>query len=52
MSLYDVAADRNRRLERADRHISRCPECGAWRWQYACTVDHDARSTRGGEVAA
>lgn len=39
--LYHVAEQRNRRLERADRNISRCPECGAWQWRNVCTTDHD-----------
>ena len=41
-SLHHVAEQRNRRLERADRNISRCPECGAWQWRNVCTVDHEA----------
>mgnify|MGYP006199943381 CR=1 FL=1 len=40
-NLYDVAEQRNRRLERADAHISRCGECGAWTWMGVCRVDHD-----------
>lgn len=39
--LHDLATERNRRLERADRNISRCPECGAWQWRNLCTTDHD-----------
>ena len=41
MSLYDVAAQRARRLERGDANISRCPCCGAWMWRAVCTTGHD-----------
>ena len=40
-NLYDIAHERNRRLERADANISRCGECGAWQWRAVCTTDHD-----------
>lgn len=25
-------------LTRLDAHISRCPSCGAWRWDTTCTL--------------
>lgn len=45
--LHQLAHERNRRLERADANISRCPECGAWQWRNACRVDHDAYTAPG-----
>jgi hypothetical protein len=33
----DYAGERDARLTREDRKISRCPRCGAWRYALVCT---------------